>query len=421
MLLRHITKNLTRSKSLLKNNIRYSSTDLIEITNGLEYIGEEGEAIIELANAAKEFADGELKPYTAQWDKESTPMSDELLQKCADFGFGGLYCSDAAGGSELSRLATSVIYETLSTGCVSTTALLTIHNMVNWMIDTFGNEEQKERFCEKLSTFEKFGSYCLTEPGSGSDAASLKTKAELSSCGKYYVLNGEKAFISNAGRSDVYIVMCRTGGAGPKGISSLIVEKGMEGLSFGGLENKVGWNSQPTRTVVFEDVKVPVENLLGQEGQGFTFAMKGLDGGRINIASCSLGAGYSSLTAARDYVCQRQQFGKPISAFQNTQFELAEMAGQLITSRLVVRQAALALDNKHPTAGALCALAKMEATEKCYNVTDRALQLHGGYGYLKDYKPQQDWRDCRVHMILEGTNQVMRMLVSRNVLAAADK
>lgn len=402
-------------------SVRQNSTDLIEITNGLEYIGDEGEAIIELANAAKEFADGEFKPFTAEWDKNATPMSPELLQKCADFGFGGLYCSADAGGSELSRLATSVIYETLSTGCVPSTALITIHNMVNWMIDSFGNDAQKSKFCEKLSNFELFGSYCLTEPGSGSDAASLKTRAERSDCGKYYILNGEKAFISNAGTSDIYIVMVRTGGPGPKGISAVIVEKDTPGLSFGGLEDKIGWNCQPTRAVILEDCKVPIENRLGEEGQGFTFAMKGLDGGRINIASCSLGAGYAALTATRDYVSQRQQFGKPIAAFQNTQFELAEMSGQLISSRLLVRQAAMALDNKHPTAGALCALAKMEATEKCFNLTDRALQLHGGYGYLKDYSVQQNWRDCRVHMILEGTNQVMRMLVSRNVLGAANK
>lgn len=421
MFLRTLSRAVSKKTNLASlTSVRHNASDLINITNGLEFLGEAGEEIIELADAAKDFADNELKPYHQEWDLNSTPMSDELLQKCADFGFGGMYCSEAAGGGELSRLATSVIYEALSTGCVSTTALLSIHNMVNWMIDSFGNQAQKEKFCQKLSTFELFGSYCLTEPGSGSDAASLKTKAVKSDCGKYYVLNGEKAFISNAGKSDVYIVMCRTGGPGPKGISALIVEKGTEGLNFGGLENKVGWNSQPTRAVIFEDCKVPVENLLGEEGQGFTFAMKGLDGGRINIASCSLGAAHSAINYARDHAHVRAQFGKPIGQFQNTQFELAEMTGQLITSRLLVRQAALSLDNKVPVASAMCALAKMEATEKCYNATDRALQLHGGYGYLKDYPVQQAWRDSRVHMILEGTNQVMRMLVSRNVLAAAD-
>lgn len=339
MLLRRLSQHTKKYLSL--SSTRQNSTDLLEITNGLEYLGEDGEAIIELAEAAKDFAAGELKPFTAEWDKNSTPMSPELLQKCADFGFGGLYCSAEAGGSELSRLATSVIYESLSTGCVPTTALITIHNMVNWMIDSFGNDDQKRKFCEKLSTFELFGSYCLTEPGSGSDAASLKTTAKKSDCGKYYILNGEKAFISNAGRSDVYIIMCRTGGPGPKGVSAIIVEKGSEGLNFGALEDKVGWNCQPTRAVILEDCKVPVENLLGEEGQGFTFAMKGLDGGRINIASCSLGAAHDAITSTRDYVCQRQQFGKEIGAFQNTQFELAEMAGQLVTSRLIVRQAAI--------------------------------------------------------------------------------
>jgi len=423
MLLRKISQVASRrafSAPLNFQSKRFNTNDLLTITNGLEYLGEDGEETIELAEAAKDFADNELKPFTSEWDINSTPMSAELKQKCADFGFGGMYCSEEAGGGEMSRLATSVIYESLSSGCVSTTALLSIHNMVNWMIDSFGNDEQKERFCQKLSTFESFGSYCLTEPGSGSDAASLKTTAKKSDCGKYYFLNGEKAFISNAGASDVYLIMCRTGGPGPKGITAFLVEKDFEGLSFGGLENKVGWNCQPTRAVILEDCKVPVENMLGEEGKGFTYAMKGLDGGRINIASCSLGAGYSAINHARDYSLVRNQFGKPLSANQNVQFELAEMAGQLVTSRLIVRQAALCLDNKHPTASAMCALAKMEATEKCYNATDRALQMHGGYGYLKDYPVQQNWRDCRVHMILEGTNQVMRMLVSRSVLAAAD-
>jgi len=335
-------------------------------------------------------------------------------------GFGGLYASYAAGGGEMSRLATSVLVEVLSSHCVSTTSLLTIHNMVNWMIDTFGNDEQKEKYCQKMSTFELFGSYCLTEPGAGSDAANLQTRAVLSDCGKYYTVNGEKAFISNAGKSDVYVVMVRTGGAGPKGISTLILEKGMPGLSFGGLERKVGWNSQPTRAVIMEDVKVPVENRIGQEGQGFSFAMAGLNGGRVNIASCSLGAGHACLNLARDHAVVRKQFGQDIGKFQNTQFKLAEMTGQLMSSRQVVRSAAMHIDNKSPVAAQMCALAKMEATEKCFDLTDSALQMFGGYGYLKDYPVQQYWRDCRVHRILEGTNEVMRMLVSRNVLQNAN-
>jgi len=398
---------------------RNASNDMIDITQGLEYLGEAGEEIIEMAQAADDFGKAELSPFREAWDRDGTPVSDELLQKCADMGFGGLYASYEAGGGEMSRLATSVIVEALSSHCVSTTSLLTIHNMVNWMIDTFGNADQKERFCQKMSTFELFGSYCLTEPGAGSDAASLQTKAVLSDCGKYYSVSGEKAFISNAGRSDVYIVMCRTGGAGPKGISALILEKGMDGLSFGALERKVGWNSQPTRAVIMDEVKVPVENRIGEEGQGFNFAMAGLNGGRINIASCSLGAGHACINAARDHAVVRKQFGKDIAQFQNTQFKLAEMTGQLISSRQVVRSAAMHLDNKSPVAAQMCALAKMEATEKCFELSDTALQMHGGYGYLKDYPVQQYWRDCRVHRILEGTNEVMRMLVSRNVIQNA--
>jgi len=400
--------------------IRAASTDIIDITQGLEFCGEETDQLLELQSVAYDFAQNELAPNRASWDKHHTPMPDELWKKCADMGFGGIYCPEDIGGMGLSRLATSVVFETLSTGCVSTTALLTIHNMCNWMIRNFGNEAQAEKYCHQLSVFEKIASYCLTEPGNGSDAANLQTKAVLSDCGKFYKLSGEKVFISNAGRSDIYIVMCRTGKPGPKGISTLIVEKGMEGLSFGGLEDKLGWNSQPTRSVVFDDVMVPVENRIGEEGQGFNFAMAGLNGGRINIASCSLGGAYECLKLSRNYATGRKQFGKSITEFQNTEFKLAEMAGRLISSRLLVRQAAMSLDAKNPAAAQMCALAKMEATEKCQTVIDDALQLYGGYGYLKDYPVQQFYRDCRVHMILEGTNQIMRMLVGRNVVAHAD-
>lgn len=399
--------------------LRAASSDILDITQGLEYLGEEGADLVELANVAYDFGQKEIAPFREEWDRDATPIPDDLLQKCAEMGFGGMYASYEAGGGEMSRLATSVVVEALSASCVSTTSLLTIHNMVNWMIDTYGNDEQKVRFCEKLSKYESFGSYCLTEPGAGSDAASLSTKAVLSEDGSHYVVSGEKCFISNAGRSDVYIVMCRTGGKGAKGVSALILEKGMEGLNFGGLERKIGWNSQPTRAVIMEDVKVPVENRLGEEGQGFTFAMNGLNGGRINIASCSLGAAHASICAARDHSKVRKQFGKDIGSFQNTQFKLAEMTGGLVASRQVVRQAALHLDNKSPVAAQMCALAKMQATEECFEITDRALQIFGGYGYLKDYPVQQFWRDCRVNRILEGTNEVMRMLVSRNVLEHA--
>jgi len=407
------------SKILKQNSIRHASSDILDITQGLEYLGEEGPELVELANVAYDFGQKEIAPFRDEWDHNGTPIPDDLLQKCAEMGFGGMYASFEAGGGEMSRLATSVIVESLSASCVSTTALLTIHNMVNWMIDNYGNQEQKEKFCQKLSTYELFGSYCLTEPGAGSDAANMTTKAVLSEDGSHYVLNGEKCFISNAGKSDVYIVMCRTGGPGAKGVSALILEKGMEGLQFGNLERKVGWNSQPTRAVIMEDVKVPVENRLGEEGQGFHFAMNGLNGGRINIASCSLGAAHASICAARDHSKVRKQFGKEIGMFQNTQFKLAEMTGGLVASRQVVRQAALHLDNKSPVAAQMCALAKMQATEECFEITDRALQIFGGYGYLKDYPVQQFWRDCRVNRILEGTNEVMRMLVSRNVLENA--
>jgi len=411
-------KNILRSAQAAS---RASSTDILNITNGLEYFGEQGEELIELSEASYDFSQKEFAPFMHEWDKNGTPISDELLKKCADMGFGGMYCTENVGGSGLSRLASSVIFESLSTGCVPTTALLSIHNMCNWMIESFGNDFQKEKFCEKLSTFDLFASYCLTEPGAGSDAASLKTKAVLSDDGKYYILNGEKAFISNAGRSDIYIIMCRTGKQGPKGISTLIVEKGTKGLNFGKLEDKLGWNCQHTRSVILEDCHVPVENRIGNEGEGFTFAMKGLNGGRINIASCSLGAAHASLNYARNYANTRSQFNKKLTEFQSIQFKLAEMTGSLISSRLLVRQAALALDNKSPVAAQMCALAKMEATEKCFDLTNNAMQVLGGYGYLKDYPVQQFWRDCRVHCILEGTNEVMRMLVSRNVIQNASE
>lgn len=419
-MLRRVLKKVSRSPALKANQqVRFASNDILDITQGLDFLGEEGADLVEMANVAYDFGQNEIAPFRDEWDHNGTPIPDDLLAKLADMGFGGMYASYDAGGSEMSRLATSVIVEALSAACVSTTSLLTIHNMVNWMIDTYGNADQKERFCQKMSTYELFGSYCLTEPGAGSDAANLTTKAVLSEDGSHYVVNGEKCFISNAGKSDVYVVMCRTGGPGAKGVSALILEKGMEGIQFGKLERKVGWNSQPTRAVIMEDVKVPVENRLGEEGQGFTFAMNGLNGGRINIASCSLGAAHASISAARDHTKVRKQFGKDIAAFQNTQFKLAEMTGSLISSRQVVRNAALHLDNKSPVAAQMCALAKMHATEECFEVTDRALQIFGGYGYLKDYPVQQFWRDCRVNRILEGTNEVMRMLVSRNVIENA--
>ncbi|KAL3057511.1 hypothetical protein OYC64_007889 [Pagothenia borchgrevinki] len=368
----------------------------------------------EFQKMAFDFAANEMAPHMSEWDqKEIFPV--ETMRKAAQLGFGGIYVQPEVGGSGLSRLDTSIIFEALSTGCVSTTAYISIHNMCAWMIDTFGNNEQRERFCPDLCLMDKFASYCLTEPGSGSDAASLLTTAQLK--GDHYIVNGSKAFISGGGDTDVYIVMCRTGGKGPKGISCLVVEKGTPGLSFGKKEKKVGWNSQPTRAVIFEDCAVPVINRLGEEGQGFNMAMRGLNGGRINIASCSLGAAHASVQLARDHLLVRKQFGETLSNSQYLQFKLAEMATKLVASRLMVREAATALQENRSDAVSLCSMAKLFATDECFNICNDALQMHGGYGYLKDYAVQQFVRDIRVHQILEGTNEVMRMIISRNLLA----
>ncbi|XP_076002643.1 isobutyryl-CoA dehydrogenase, mitochondrial [Genypterus blacodes] len=367
----------------------------------------------EFQKVAFDFAANEMAPHMAEWDqKEMFPV--DTMKKAAQLGFGGIYVQPDVGGSGLSRLDTSVIFEALSTGCVSTTAYISIHNMCAWMIDTFGNTEQRGKFCPDLCAMEKFASYCLTEPGSGSDAASLLTNAQRK--GDHYILNGSKAFISGGGDTDIYVVMCRTGGKGPKGISCLVVEKETPGLSFGKKEKKVGWNSQPTRAVIFEDCAVPVANRLGEEGQGFSMAMKGLNGGRINIASCSLGAAHASLLLARDHLLVRKQFGETLSNNQFLQFKLAEMATKLVASRLLVREAATALQESRADAVSLCSMAKLFATDECFDICNQALQMHGGYGYLKDYAVQQFVRDIRVHQILEGTNEVMRMIISRNLL-----
>nr|XP_040038931.1 isobutyryl-CoA dehydrogenase, mitochondrial [Gasterosteus aculeatus aculeatus] len=367
----------------------------------------------EFQEVAFNFAANEMAPNMAEWDqKEIFPV--ETMRKAAQLGFGGIYVQPDVGGTGLSRLDTSVIFEALSTGCVSTTAYISIHNMCAWMIDTFGNTEQRQKFCPDLCSMEKFASYCLTEPGSGSDAASLLTTAQLK--GDHYILNGSKAFISGGGDTDVYVVMCRTGAKGPKGISCLVIEKGTPGLNFGKKEKKVGWNSQPTRAVILEDCAVPVTNRLGAEGQGFNIAMKGLNGGRINIASCSLGAAHACVQLARDHLLVRKQFGETLSNNQYLQFQLAEMATKLVASRLLVREAATALQGNRPDAVSLCSMAKLFATDECFNICNQALQMHGGYGYLKDYAVQQFVRDIRVHQILEGTNEVMRMIISRNLL-----
>ncbi|XP_015920542.1 isobutyryl-CoA dehydrogenase, mitochondrial isoform X2 [Parasteatoda tepidariorum] len=368
---------------------------------------------LEIQRIAGDFASKEMFPHMAYWDeKEIFPA--ETLRKAAALGFGAIYTSEKYGGSGMTRLDASIIFEALSHGCVSTTAYLTIHNMCAWMIDQFGNEEQKQRFLPPLATMEKFASYCLTEPNSGSDAASLSTTAKKD--GDYYILNGSKAFISGAGDSDTYVLMARTGGKGPKGISCIVIEKGTPGLSFGKKERKLGWNSQPTRAVIMEDCKVPISNRIGEEGQGFNMAMHGLNGGRINIASCSLGAAQASLEIACDYLKTRKQFGKSLSEFQHNSFLLAQMSSDIVAARLLVRNAAVALENKAPEAVSLCASAKYFTTENCFTIVNKALQMHGGYGYLKDYPVQQYLRDIRVHQILEGTSEVMLLLLSRDLL-----
>jgi isobutyryl-CoA dehydrogenase len=367
----------------------------------------------EFQRVAMDFAQSELRPHAEKWDQEHIFPVD-TLRKMAELGFAGVYVRDDVGGSGLSRLDAAIIFEALATGCVSTTAYLTIHNMCAWMIDTFGNESQRKKYLPNLVTMQQFASYCLTEPGAGSDAASLQTKAVKQ--GNNYILNGSKAFISGGGTSDVYLIMARTGDSTPKGISCFIVEKGSKGLSFGKLENKLGWNSQPTRAVIMEDCIVPEENLLGSLGQGFQIAMKGLDGGRINIGTTSLGGAQACLNAAIDHVKVRKQFGQPLSSNQYIAFQLADMQTELQAARLMVQNAARLLDEKNSAATVHCAMAKRFATDIGFKVCNSALQLFGGYGYLKDYPIERYLRDVRVHQILEGTNEVMRIITSRSIL-----
>jgi len=363
-------------------------------------------------DAARKFAKDRLLPFAAEWDeKEHFPV--DVMREAAALGFASIYVKSDVGGSEMSRLDAAIIMEELSAGCTSTAAFISIHNMASWMIDRFGTDEQRKRLLPKLVTMEKIASYCLTEPGSGSDAASLKTRAVKD--GDHYVLNGSKAFISGAGVSDVYVCMVRTGEDGPKGISCIVVEKGMPGLSFGKKERKMGWNSQPTAQVIFDNCRVPVANRIGAEGEGFRIAMMGLDGGRINIGACSVGTARAALDEAKTYVTDRKQFGRAIAEFQATQFKLADMATELEASRLMIRNAADALDKKAPRATMLCAMAKRFASDMGSKIANEALQLHGGYGYLKDFPAERHVRDLRVHQILEGTNEIMRVIVAREM------
>lgn len=361
-------------------------------------------------NSALEFAKKNMAPHAGEWDRNSF-FPVEVMREAASLGFGAIYTTPEFGGSGLGRLEASLIFEALATGCVSTSAYLSIHNMCTWMIDSFGDKGLREKFVPRMATMELFASYCLTEPGSGSDAAGMLTFAK--DAGDHYILNGSKCFISGGSFSDVYIVMCKTG---DKEISTLVVEKGTPGLSFGNLEKKLGWKNQPTSMVIFEDCKVPKSNLLGKKGMGFKFAMMGLDGGRINIASCSLGGASFCIDTALDYVKGRKQFGKPIAEFQNTQFKLADMTTDLIASRNMVRNAAKMMDEAHPEKTFYAAMAKRFATDKCFDICNYALQLHGGYGYLNDYPIERVVRDLRVHQILEGTNEIMKLIVSRRLL-----
>ena len=364
-------------------------------------------------DASRSFAADVFEPNAAQWDEDCIFPVDALRQAAA-LGFAGIYCGENHGGSNLSRLDATVIFEELASGCVSTSAYISIHNMACWMIDRFGDDAQRKKFLPQLMTMAHFASYCLTEPGAGSDAASLQTKAERD--GDHYVLNGSKAFISGGSTSDIYVCMVRTGGEGPSGISCLVVEKDAPGLSFGKKETKLGWNSQPTAAVIFENCRVPVANRVGAEGDGFKIAMMGLDGGRLNISACSIGGARACLEAARAHMLERRQFGRPLADFQALQFKLADMATELEAARLMVRRAAAALDAGHPEATQYCAMAKRFATDAGFQVCNEALQIHGGYGYIKEYPIQRYLRDVRVHQILEGTNEIMRVIIARRLL-----
>ena len=364
-------------------------------------------------DTARQFAQQELAPNAAMWDREHY-FPVEAIKRAGELGFCGLYAPESAGGLGLSRLDSSIIFEQLSMGCTTTTAMLTIHNMATWMIATWGSDDVKNTWCEQLVTGDKLASYCLTEPGAGSDAASLKTKAMKVDGG--YVLNGSKVFISGAGSTDVLVVMARTGEDGPKGVSAFAVPANAEGIEYGKAEEKMGWNAQPTRMITFDNVEVSHESLLGEHGQGFTFAMKGLDGGRINIATCSIGTAQQALDTARDYMLERKQFGKPLAAFQALQFKLADMNTELVAARQLVRMAAAKLDEDDPQKTAYCAMAKRFATDVGFKVCNEALQIHGGYGYIKEYPLERHMRDVRVHQILEGTNEIMRLIISRQVL-----
>ncbi len=362
------------------------------------------------------FAAERVAPYALDWDKERY-FPANVIRETGPLGFGGIYVSEDVGGSGLGRLDAVLIFEALASACPGFSSFISIHNMVASMIDRFGEENQRQRFLPKLTSMEWLASYCLTEPGAGSDAAALKTRAVRSGGnGSDFVVNGAKQFISGAGESDVYVAMVRTGDDGPGGVSSLIIPKDAPGLKFGASENKMGWHMQPTRQVIFEDCKVPAENLLSGEGMGFKIAMAGLDGGRLNIAACSLGGAQSALDKALAYAGDRQAFGKAINQFQSLQFKLADMETNLQASRMMLYTAAARLDGRAPDAGKWSAMAKRFVTDACFDIANDALQIHGGYGYLHDYGVEKLVRDLRVHQILEGTNEIMRVIIARSLI-----
>ncbi|EZP49383.1 acyl-CoA dehydrogenase family protein [Delftia sp. RIT313] len=367
------------------------------------------------AESARAFAQAELAPHAAHWDRESI-FPREAIAKAGELGFCGLYAPENAGGLQLPRLDATMVFEELAAVDPSTTAFITIHNMATWMLGTWATDAVRAEWGEALTSGRKLASYCLTEPGAGSDAGSLKTRAELA--GHEYVINGAKAFISGAGSTDMLVLMARTGdaGSGASGISAFAVPADLPGISYGKKEEKMGWNSQPTRVISFDNVRIPAQNLLGREGEGFKIAMKGLDGGRINIATCSVGAAQGALTQAQQYMHERKQFGKPIASFQALQFKLADMATELVAARQMVRLAASKLDTGARDASTYCAMAKRFATDAGFMVCNEALQLHGGYGYIREYPLERLMRDARVHQILEGTNEIMRVIIARRML-----
>jgi len=367
-----------------------------------------------IQDTARRFASEYLAPNAAEWDRECHFPID-ALRKAAEIGFGGIYVAEDVGGSNLDRTSTALIFEALAEGCTSTTAFISIHNIATWMIDRFGSKEQRKRWVPDLTSMNKIASYCLTEPSSGSDAAALKTKAVRN--GDYYILNGTKSFISGAGSSDIYVTMVRTGEDGPKGITCLAIPKDAPGVSFGKFERKMGWNSQPTAQVIFEDARIPVENRIGAEGEGFKFAMSGLDGGRVNIAACSLGTANAALKATTAYMSDRKAFGHKLSSFQALQFKLADMATNLDAARLMVFRAAQSLDTQSADATLHCAMAKRFGTDIGFEICNDALQIHGGYGYLNDFPFERYVRDVRVHQILEGTNEIMRVIIARKLFS----